>query len=77
MRVEEVMDSLPSLLVRLKTLQSLHRDAATYASRINLLEETVKNLLADSLANKELIKVLQQGIQDNITVFEQNAKQVK
>lgn len=77
LRVDEVVDALPSIILRLRSLHTLHSQATTYAARVKSLEDTVGALSAEAAANRELISVLQKGVTENEAVFEGNVRQLE
>lgn len=55
-----ISDDLPTVLLRLKTLESLHHEAASFNVQLTHLTETTSQLKNELEANSELLKTLKQ-----------------
>lgn len=75
-KVESVADSLPSLVVRLKTLENVHKSANSFNNRLVGLEEEVSILTADLKSNKDVLTALKDGMSENISIMQKNLKQM-
>mmetsp|Transcript_37403 Transcript_37403/g.38087 ORF Transcript_37403/g.38087 Transcript_37403/m.38087 type:complete len:376 (+) Transcript_37403:119-1246(+) len=75
-RIENVMDDLPVVLTRLKTLERLHQSAGSFAVRLSDLEGLAKDLDATSRGNDTVLTTLKETLSTNINLMTENMNQV-
>lgn len=73
-KVESVAEEIPSLIIRLKTLESIHWNASTFNSRLSLLESDFRSSQQELLSNKDVINEIRNGLMDNLRVMQENIK---
>ena len=76
LKLDQIIDDLPVILSRLRTLQQVHSESCSYSTRLNILEELLGSYNKDILGNKEVLNVLTQEMKDNMVTFDNNIQQV-
>lgn len=65
-------DELPGLLLRLKTLATIHQEAASFSSRLTEAENSIGELTTFSKSNGEVMTALQEGMVENMKTLNEN-----
>lgn len=60
MDMDAIINDLPSIVVRLKTLERVHQSALSVDSRLEMLEGIVNDLSSEVSSNNEVILSLQE-----------------
>ena len=68
--VESSLHDLPTLLLRLKTLEVMHRKAATFTNRVDQLEVDVRTILKDLQSNEVSVQELKDSLKENLLLLE-------
>lgn len=71
-QIENIVFTFPSLVLRLKSLESSHFKAASIAVKLNEIEEKVLSVKSNLLENSEVIDTLKSGLEENSTILKQN-----
>ena len=71
-RVDGVVNDLPALVLRLKTLEQVHQAAATFTARLGQMEGDVRGLTGELSSNKEVLAALKQNVLENVATMQQN-----
>lgn len=71
-RVRVVADEAPALIVRLKTLETIHSSAALFAQRLDAMESSVGALAEELRSNGDVLGALQLGLAENSKTFRDN-----
>lgn len=71
-RVDGVVQDLPALVLRLKTLEQVHLSAATFSARLGQMEGEVRGLTGELSSNKEVLAALKQSVLENVATMQQN-----
>merc|ERR1712110_540470 len=61
-------NSLPQIVTRLRSLQSLHQQSASFTSRLQALEQQQEELLKLLETTNTAVKDLGDGLQENMTI---------
>jgi type VI protein secretion system component VasF len=75
-RLESVVDDLPALVLRLKSLEHIHQAAGTFAQRVTEIETASQNVQTQLHANRELLEVMKKGLKDNAAAMLSNVQDV-
>lgn len=76
-KVQAAVEDLPALVMRLRTLDSVHWNAASASSRLQQLEASVQAALGSAQENGELLREMRQGLQDNLSNMQDNLRAVE
>lgn len=76
-KMDTVIEDLPTLVVRMKTLEHIHLAASTFANRLSNMETEVSTLTADVKSNNEVLRALKFGMAENITIMQNNLKEME
>jgi len=71
-RVDGVVQDLPALVLRLKTLEQVHLSASTFSARLGQMEGEVRGLTGELTSNKEVLAALKQSVLENVATMQQN-----
>lgn len=75
-RVDAVAADLPNLVLRLKTLETVHSAVSSVNSRLTQMETDVRGLSGELASNKEVLSVMKQSIMENVATMQQNISAV-
>lgn len=71
-KVESIAGDLPALVLRLKTLEHVHVAASTFNTRLQQLENDVKDIAGDLSSNRDVLATLKQNLQENLATVQAN-----
>ena len=74
--VVSVADCLPDVILRFKSLESVHQTASHSAARISAVEENISLVKDQVLSNSNTITVLKKELKANIEVMKENMRLV-
>lgn len=69
--------SLPLIVARLQSLQALHLQSASFASRLNALEKQQEELARLLETTSEAVQDLHTGLRENISIVKDNMKSLE
>eukprot|EP00415_Alexandrium_ostenfeldii_P001363 UN1363 len=69
--------SLPSIVSRLQSLQALHQQSATFASRLTALEQQQDDLVKLLEATNKAVQDLGVGLKENMTIVKDNMRSLE
>jgi len=69
--------SLPAIVSRLQTLQALHQQSATFASRLTALEQQQDELAKLLDVTSRAVQDLGRGLQENMTIVKDNMRSLE
>eukprot|EP00435_Cladocopium_sp_Y103_P062700 s205_g24.t1 len=69
--------SLPFIVARLQSLQALHLQSASFASRLNALEKQQEELARLLETTSEAVQDLHTGLRENISIVKDNMKSLE
>jgi hypothetical protein len=75
-QIENVVYQFPSIILRLKSLESTHSKAANISTKLNEIEEKIFSVKGNLLENAEIINTLKSGLDENSQVLKQNVNSV-
>ena len=75
--LDVISKDLPQLIVRLKTLETVHQQSALFAQRLQMLEKDVKSTKVELSSNRELIDELKSSLVNNLKVMQENVRMVE
>jgi len=75
-RVDAVASDLPSLLLRLKTLEKTHLAATTFAQRVDHMEVTVQEAQEQLMENREILNKLNDSLTSSLSIFKDNIDRI-
>ena len=75
-RVKVVAEEAPALIVRLKTLESIHSSAALFTQRLEQMESSVCALTEELKSNGDVLGSLQVGLAENSKIFADNLRKL-
>lgn len=71
-RVESITQYLPALVLRLKSLESSHVQAASITSKLIESEKIIESLQADLQSNNDVIAAIREGLNENMVILQAN-----
>jgi archaellum component FlaC len=74
--IQSIASEVPSLIIRLKTLQGVHARAATFRSSLDRLETAVGMLKGEVNNNGEVLNALRDGLKQNCETFKESIRKV-
>jgi hypothetical protein len=73
-RMESVVEDLPALVLRLKTLEKIHLSAGIFTSRLTHMESELQSAIGDLSSNREVLMALKEGFAENMKTMQQNVQ---
>ena len=70
--VSAVANCLPDVIVRFKSLESIHQGAAEILQRVIAAEQNVANIKETGATNAEVLDILTEGMKENIELMKKN-----
>jgi hypothetical protein len=71
-QIEGIVDDLPIIVTRLKTLEKVHWNATTITNRVEQLEADSKELSTLVHNNREVLDVMKEKLQENLKIMQEN-----
>lgn len=76
-KLEAVLEDLPLILLRLKTLEGIHWSASTVATRLSQLEQEVTQLTQEVHSNQSILTEVKTGLKVNVEMLQENLQQME
>jgi hypothetical protein len=74
---DAVIDDIPHIVARLKTLQGLHQEQSGYSARLTSLESLLASVGAEVANNAEVLHAVSGEMAANLATFEGNVQQIE
>jgi hypothetical protein len=76
-KIDAVVDELPIILTRLKTLEGIHWNASMFASRLELMEKEIQSMAQEVASNQDVLEEIKIGLKENLTIMQENVQKVE
>lgn len=75
--LETVVDDLPELVVRLKSLEEIHQAAGSFTQRVTEMEAAALNIDKQLASNRELLESAKKAMKDSAAAMQANVSDVE
>lgn len=76
-KIDAIVDELPIILTRLKTLEGIHWNASMFANRLQLMEQEMQSMTQEVANNQEVLEEIKMGLQENLQIMQENVQKVE
>ena len=76
-KIDAVVDELPIILTRLKTLEGVHWNATMFANRLQQMEQEIQSMAQEVASNQVILDEIKVGLKDNLAMMEENVQKVE
>jgi len=74
---DTIIDDIPHIVSRLKTLQGLHQEQSGYSSRLLALEQLLSSMGTEVAQNAQVLDTVASEMKANVATFDENVQQIE